>query len=70
MTPLLLGIPLAAILALILLSVGVRPARVAAVWAAVVIVIGAASFVLAPTEGDAAPAPAPAKAARTAAERA
>ena len=68
MTPILLGIPFAAVLAIILLSIGLRPARVAVVWLALVLAVGAASLVT----GGATDAPShpPETVARTSAERA
>lgn len=54
MSIILLGIPLAAVLAIILLSIGLRPARVFAVWLALVVLSSATSLLVG---GDDAPPP-------------
>lgn len=45
MSPLLLFIPFAAVAVIILVSVGVRPVRVVALWLAVLALLGALSLV-------------------------
>jgi len=62
MSLILLGIPLAAVLAIILLSIGVRPARVAAVWLAIVLLLSATALLVG--DDEAGPAEAQASAAR------
>jgi hypothetical protein len=44
MSIVLLGVPLAAVLAIILVAVGMRPARVFALWAALVVVLSVSTL--------------------------